>query len=94
MKTVLSIAATGLLLSSAAVFAQTPPHPITGVPAQTAANSTTKADDLRQQMKADLEKAGFTDVTLRPELIPGAGEGQVRQSSNDDDHPELADRDG
>ena len=66
MKTVLSIAATGLLLSSAAVFAQTPSHPITGVPAQTAANSTTKAGDLRQQMKADLEKAGFTDVTLRP----------------------------
>jgi hypothetical protein len=75
VKTVLSIAATGLLLSSAAAFAQTPSHPVTGVPAQTTAansqtataNSTTKAGDLRQQMKADLEKAGFADVTLRPD---------------------------
>ena len=69
MRTVLTIAATGLLLSSAVAFAQTPTHPVTGVPAQTAtANATTKnASDLRRQMKADLEKAGFTDVTLRPD---------------------------
>ena len=60
------LAATGALFSVGAM-AQT--KPATTPPAATApnANATTSKESLRQQMMTDMQKAGFTNVQVRPD---------------------------
>lgn len=73
MKGLVSIAAAGLLASSAA-FAQPasapaakPVSPAPGTTqSQPAGHTPTGNTDVRQMIRSDLEKAGFTDVTVMP----------------------------
>ena len=70
MKTVWMLAVTGAFLSTAVMAqstAQTPDHsPASGV--QAPVNSVTSSHGtLPQQMKSDLQNAGFTNVTVRPD---------------------------
>jgi hypothetical protein len=66
MKTVWMIAVTGAFLSTAAM-AQTPAQ-TPAAPAQTPSSSAAQSHaTLQQQMKSDLQKAGFTDVAVRPD---------------------------
>jgi hypothetical protein len=69
MKTVWMATATGMLLSSAAM-AQTPTTPLPAQPTQAqpqVSSTATPGAKPQQQIKADLLKAGFTDVTMMPD---------------------------
>jgi opacity protein-like surface antigen len=70
MKSVWMLAVSGALLSTAALAqtaTQTPAHP--PAPTAPAATSSTAQshETLRQQLKADMQQAGFTNVTVRPD---------------------------
>ncbi len=84
MKTLLTIAAAGALLSAGALAqtaaplsapaaasenAKTSQTTIStpAVPRSTTANASASSLDLRQQFRADLQKAGFTDIRVRPD---------------------------
>ncbi len=62
------LAATGAVLSTGAMAQTTPTAtpPATTVPA-TAAPAAASKESLRQQTMADMQKAGFTDVRVRPD---------------------------
>jgi hypothetical protein len=64
MKTIWMATATGMLLSSAAI-AQTSPAPVPATQAKTG-DTAMPAAGPREQIKADLQKAGFTDITMMP----------------------------
>ena len=71
MKAFWVLAATGAMLSTGvmAETKQTATQPVTPAPAVTAPTSATASskDSLRQQMMADIQKAGFSDVRVRPD---------------------------
>ena len=64
------IAAMGALVSTGALAQTTPPTTSQATPPATAAHPATASagnESLRQQMMADMQKAGFTDVKIRPD---------------------------
>jgi hypothetical protein len=66
MKLIVSLATAGLLVSPVA-FAQSPAPPTASTaPTSRAASVQPSSADLQQQMKQDLQKAGFTDVSVLP----------------------------
>jgi hypothetical protein len=70
MKTIWMVTATSVLLSSAAMAqtAVTTPAPAEAAQAQpTASTAATPNANMRQQIRANLQQAGFTDVTMTPE---------------------------
>ena len=64
MKTVWMLAATSAFLSTAAMAQAQAPAPATQSSSSSVAQSPAT---LQQQMKSDLQKAGFTDVKVRPD---------------------------
>jgi hypothetical protein len=67
MKNFLLLAATGALLSTGAMAQTTPkaPPPVAAAPPATGAPAS--KETVRQQMMTDMQKAGFTDVRVRPD---------------------------
>ena len=61
-----ALAATGALLSTGAM-AQTTPVATPPVTAVAATGTPAAKESVRQQMMADMQKAGFTDVRVRPD---------------------------
>jgi hypothetical protein len=69
MKLIVSLATAGLLVAPVAFAQSTPPAAQPPAAANAHAEQTSSAGqhgDLQQQMKQDLQKAGFTDVSVLP----------------------------
>ena len=107
MRTLLTIAAAGALLSTGALAQTAAPQPspataaengktpqanisTPAVPRSTTANASASSLDIREQFRTDLQKAGFTDVRVRPDCL-GRGQGSRGPSCDHGHQPGFGD---